>query len=221
MKSLRALFRRFLKASPLAHLYCYRYQYNFSPSQLTLLLNGLEKSSKLSGNFAEFGCAFGATTVVLNKHLDELGVTDRSYFCVDTFSGFDPSDIEVEVLERGKVKQDYMYAFRENSKALFDYTLSLNDVKRVKSFCCDVKLFDFTECGRLSFCLIDLDLYSPTLHTLGRVYDLMLPGGLIFIDDCVDNNRFDGAYSAYFEFCKSKCIEPKIVGKKIGLVSVP
>ena len=48
----------------------------------------------------------------------------------------------------------------------------------------DVKRFDFTTIAPFSFCLVDVDLYQPVLVTLRAVFDLMMPGGVIIVDDC-------------------------------------
>jgi len=66
--------------------------------------------------------------------------------------------------------------------------------------------------------LVDVDLYQPVLAALNSIYDLMSPGGVIVTDDCTPGGQWGGAYDAYAEFTKAKCLESVILHDKLGLV---
>ena len=45
-----------------------------------------------------------------------------------------------------------------------------------------------------------------------------MKGGVIFVDDVLDNTAYDGAYQAYMEFCNENKIQPKIIGNRCGVI---
>jgi predicted O-methyltransferase YrrM len=148
------------------------------------------------GDVVEVGVAYGHTTVLLNRLLDEQGV-DKKYIAIDTFGGFLPKDIQYERRNRNKQKDDYS-AFQVNAQAWFDATMQGNYITRVTSYKIDAAEFVFVH--PVSFCLLDVDIYVPTKKVLEHIWPHLAPGGIILIDDCKDNTNFDGAFQAYQEF---------------------
>ena len=204
--------------TPLRRYVFYRYPYNFTPTQLIFLCNCLDKTKELQESILEIGCDTGNTTVFLNKHMDFSGI-EKSYICIDTFSGFTNNDINYEVNHRGKDKNK-LGGFRVNNKKWFDETIRSNEISRVKSFQADVNHFDFKEIERISFCLIDVDLYIPVKIALENVYPLIVKGGIIVVDDCKPNQLFDGAYRAYMEFIEAHQLPEKIILEKLGIIEI-
>ena len=215
--NIKKLIRNLIKMTPISKLYLYRYNYNFTPSQLCFLVSAITDASKLPGIFLEIGCAYGNTTIFLNKHIDYLDI-EKNYICIDTFDGFTEADIEYEVIYRNKNKNAFTNAFLENSKQKFDETMTLNNISRVISYQSDINDFMISNLGKISFCLFDVDLYLPTIQALPKLYESLVEGGLIVVDDCMPNNSFDGAYQAYIEFCNKNLIKPEIVQGKLGLI---
>jgi hypothetical protein len=122
-------------------------------------------------------------------------------------------------MNRGK-EEDKLDGFRVNHKKWFDETIKSNGINRVKSFQADVSEFDFKETKLISFCLIDVDLYIPIKAALDKVYPLMAKGGIIVVDDCKQNNLFDGAYKAYIEFIETHQLPKKIILDKLGIIEI-
>ncbi|MBD2703681.1 class I SAM-dependent methyltransferase [Spirosoma sp. BT702] len=60
---------------------------------------------------------------------------------------------------------------------------------------------------RISLLNIDVDVYEPTKAVLEHLYDRVLPGGVIMLDDYA--NVFPGANAAVEEFFKDKSVEIK------------
>ena len=108
--------------------------------------------------------------------------------------------------------------FKENSKKRFDETMSFNNIERVKSYRSDIGKFYLSSLGYISLCLFDVDLYKPTIEALPRLYRQLSPGGIIVIDDCINDERYDGAFEAYKEFCKENELETEVVHKKLGII---
>ena len=143
-----------------------RYDYMFDPDQLMVLVDTVTATDHIQGSLLEVGCAGGATTVFLNRHLDVLG-SDLRYVAVDTFAGFTDEEIAVE-RQRGHGER-YRWLFRNYDKSYFDQTMANNDVTRVTSVEADANTYDFSRHDRISWCLIDVDLYRPVKAALAGV----------------------------------------------------
>jgi O-methyltransferase len=196
------------------------YPFMFSPTQLILLTECVASVSAVPGSFVEAGCAYGATTVFLNKFMDEKNMK-RDYYAIDTFSGFDKNHVDYEVRQRRKsrkIEYKLRYSFRDNKRSWFERTMLLHGIDRVISIDNDVSNFDFSTIAPIAFCLLDVDLYIPIRDALPKIYDVMTPGGVLIIDDCRPVNEWDGALQAYEEFIKSRGIPREIVCEKLGLI---
>ncbi len=190
----------------------------FSPSQLGFLCDQITNTAEVPGSILEVGCAFGATTVFLNRHIDTLGI-DVDYYAIDTFAGFTAEDISYE----RSLGRHYRYDadFRGNNKRWFDRTMRRNGVRRVTSFRADATKFDYTRIAPFRFVLVDVDLYRPVLAVLENVYELVSPGGTIVIDDCQEGGRWRGAYEAFTDFRKKKGLDAIITDEMLGLITKP
>jgi predicted O-methyltransferase YrrM len=191
----------------------------FTPNQLHYLVQQLDATRHLAGGILEVGCAYGATTVFLKRHMQAEGI-EKPYLCVDTFGGFTAADVAYEQVERGKT---YPYVdFRVNSKRRFERTLRMNHVSGVTVEQCDILEFDLSAVSPFAFCLLDVDLYRPTAGALPRVWDALSPGGIAVVDDCgAESDQFDGAGVAFREFAASIGHSPDVVHSKLGVLHKP
>jgi O-methyltransferase len=200
--------------TPLRRYMYHRYSYNFMPEQLAYFVDCLNRTRDVPGVIFEVGCAGGATTVFLNKHLSYAGI-EKKYICIDTFGGFTAKDVSWEVFHRGKANEDFS-GFGANSVHWFRYTMKRNSCDRVRCVPIDVQGYDFLE--SISFCLVDVDLYRPTLYVLERTWPLLQSGGVMIVDDCIDRSLFDGAFQAYAEFTQKMNLPENIVLGKLGVL---
>ena len=206
--------------SPLRRWFFPRYSFQFTPPQLVFLAQCIEKTMDVTGSISEIGCAAGQTTVFLSKYMDARRI-DKSYFAIDTFSGFTETDIHYEVENRGKSYSAYT-GFQVNSKKWFDFTMRQNRVSRVQSRKADVNTFDLTTLAPLSFSLLDVDLYRPTKKALPELFEVTSPGGIIIVDDCdEESSRWDGSDQAYKEFLRQIDHPIEIVHGKLGVIRKP
>jgi hypothetical protein len=192
--------------SPLHPWFFRRYPFMFTPSQLAFLVDCLNETDAVEGSIVEIGCAFGETTVFLNRHLDELGTTKR-YLCIDTFKGFTGEDVAVE-RHRGKW-HDYG-EFRANNVRWFERRMVNSGIDRVEVHIADAANFDYSLFGPVSFALVDVDLYRPVRAALLGLAPRMSLGGIVVVDDCEDDSRFDGALAAFHEAGGSMIVEKKL-----------
>ena len=192
-----------------------KYDYCVEPIQLATLVSELVRLDAIQGNILEIGVARGMTTRFLCEHLSYCKNFDGTYYAVDTFDSFTDEDMQFEVSNRGKSLAD-MNAFGYNDFNIWRSNFSeFSFVEAIKSDC---SILDYTKLQPIKLTFLDVDLYLPTLKTLEKVYDSTIEGGVILIDDCSDNNVWDGAYQAYVEFCTKKNIEQKIIGNKCGVI---
>ncbi|MEJ7583469.1 MAG: class I SAM-dependent methyltransferase [Acidimicrobiales bacterium] len=196
----------------------HRYDYSFTPSQLCCLVGCLSRTAAVPGAVVEIGCAYGHTTVFLEKHLQAMG-DRRDYVCIDTFSGFTAEDAAFEEATRRKEAAGYDQRYADATLRSFRRTLANNGVTRVKPVQADIKAYDMSAVPAISFCLIDVDLYLPVRAALAKVRPLMGPGGIVVVDDCRPHPLWDGALQAYEEFVSEHKIGREIVEGQLGLVS--
>lgn len=217
---LQILTREILFHSPLKRYFFPKYLYNFTPPQLCYLCQCLEEAKNIEGSIAEVGCANGLTTVFLNKYMAYQQI-DKTYYAIDTFSGFVVEDVRHEVANRGKSEKLFK-RFQVNKKKWFDGTMRSNDVSWVRSIQADINKFYVSALGPLSFILLDVDLYRPIKKSLPELYAMLAPGGIMIVDDCDPSHiRWDGADQAYKEFMKEVNQPERVVHGKLGVIRKP
>jgi predicted O-methyltransferase YrrM len=192
------------------------YPYQHSPHHLQYLLECVSETKDVPGAIIEIGCANGATTVFLKKHLDYLGC-DKRYIAIDTFSGFTRRDVDYEIRERGKSRFLYS-AWRQNKIDWVEHSLQLAGVHGVELVQADCSAFDYTEIGGIAFCFIDVDLYRPVLAALEAIHSELAPGAIVIVDDCQPDPMWDGALEAYTEYVGKSGLPSEIVCEKFGII---
>ena len=208
--------------TPLRSQMVHRHDYFFWPAELAFLCEQIESSVQGGGIALEIGCAHGATTAFLNKHLQWARTYNNlrdgvRYVCLDTFSGFTRDDVLYEKDHRGKSGPHYN-AYRINSPEWFQCMLDVNQIQGVTVEKGDAATFDYRSLGPVGFCLLDVDLYLPTIAALPQIHEQLRPGGLIIVDDCAPGQVYDGALQAYLEFVRTQGMEPEIHHRKFGVI---
>lgn len=215
-RTVTAIKNQCARSGLLESLFFNKYHYMFSPAQIKMLLELTFETKDVEGSYVEVGCAFGATTVLLKKYMDELGLK-RPCYALDTFSGFVDSHAEHDIRVLGK-NPDLKKAFRRNSVEWLRATLRVGRVSGVEIVKGDATKFDFDSIPKIAFALLDVDLYEPIANILPKLYDKLAPGGIVVVDDCEPGDKWEGALVAYKEYMASRGQEPNIVSGKLGLV---
>jgi predicted O-methyltransferase YrrM len=193
----------------------FRYDFMFTPAQLAFLCAALSSVEGVPGSVLEIGCAFGNTTVFLNRHMDAEGIR-RRYFCIDTFSGFTSADIAREHSVPGAEIEDNR-AFRVNSRRWFETTMAVNGIQRVEAFQADATAFDYRPLSPIAFALVDVDLYRAVSTSLNAIWPNVSPGGIVVVDDCA-TALYPGALFAYEEFRAEQGLPAEIECGKLGVL---
>jgi O-methyltransferase len=191
------------------------YPFGLEPRHLLFVVECLKSVSSVPGSCVEAGCSFGATTVFLNKIIQDEGVP-RTYYAIDTFSGFVPEQARHEIEFRSKPKLLHD-SFSDNKKRWFDKSMRMAGLSNVRSIEADVTTVDFTAFAPIAFCLVDVDLYLPIRDVLPKVSSFMAKGGIVIVDDCV-SGLWDGALQAYEEFVAERDIAPEIAAGRLGVL---
>ena len=193
-----------------------KYKFNIEPIQLVSFVNEIERLRDVRGNIIEIGVSRGLTTRFICEHIRSSGYSDSlTYFALDTFSSFTKEDVDFEVDKRGK-SRDELAGFRCND---FDvWTKNFLEFDFVKPIKADCSTYDYQQISPLKLAFLDVDLYIPTKNALSLIFEQLVPGGVILVDDCLANNRWDGAFQAYQEFCSNNNIPTKIIGSKCGYI---
>lgn len=190
--------------------------YNLKVAQIVALVDALDRTRHLGGSVIEIGVARGMTTVFLNRHMDETG-DPRKYICVDTFSGFIPEDVAYEREQRGK-EDPTLNGFAYNDARVFEDNMRALGLDRVVVIQKDCGALTLEELGPVSAALLDVDLYLPTKRAIGTIYDALIPGGILMVDDVAENTTYDGAAAAYYEFCAERGLKPHVIANKGGML---
>jgi hypothetical protein len=192
------------------------YCYNIEPIQLATLINEIERLKEVKGNIVEIGVARGLTTRLLCQHIINQKLdASLTLYAVDTFDSFTNEDLDYEVQKRGKILPE-LKAFGYNDFKVWKKNFSRYPfVQAIQSDC---SIVNYAKIGPIKLAFLDVDLYLPTKKTLVKLYEVLVDGGVILVDDVLANNKYDGAYQAYMEFCDEYKIQPLVIGNKCGLI---
>jgi len=194
------------------------YAYNLEPLQLAEIISSIVSLSGKKDHLVllEIGVARGMTTRFISEHIS-LNRLEVEYYCLDTFSSFTQEDLEFEEAHRGKSLSE-LRGFSYNDFSTWKRNFS--KFPFINAIQCDVGNFDFG-CipNGIDFVLLDVDLYLPTIKALRNMKEFLNDEAVILVDDVKDNNRWDGAYEAFFEFVKEEKLHYEIIGNKCGKIT--
>lgn len=188
-----------------------KYSYKITPGQLFTLLQMIEETKEEKSSIIEIGVARGVTSAFILEHLATTKQV-RPVFFLDTFDGFTPESVDVEVA-RGKPRAS-LDLFKYGNSEVFSRSLHSLGYKDFQVFSGDAAKFDYSRAAPIGAVLLDIDVYKPTLECLHEIWPHLSMNGGVVVDDCVANTLWDGSLQAVEEFCVEKNIVPIRVGGK-------
>lgn len=180
-------------------------------------IDGLNKS-KINGSIVEMGCWNGGLGALIawrsKKHNNH-----RTVWCFDSFEGlpeFSEADRE-KADKKGLVVRDGKSAnlqstgvFKAEINKVRDISkkLGIDDLVRpIKGWFQDTVPQTKQNIGHIAFLYLDADIYESTKYCLNELYDLVVPGGMIILDDY---ETWTGSRQALYEFFSERKINPSI-----------
>ncbi len=159
----------------------------------------------LTGNFVECGVAGGGTSGLLAWILKQHDTTGRKLFACDSYSGMPPSD-ENDIHNGIQAEQSNWgtgtCAAPESSVLSLCEKLDAQErLVIVKGYFCDTLPEWKESIGDIAFLHMDGDWYSSTRDILINLYDNLVPGAFVQIDDY---GHWDGCRKAVHEFEKER-----------------
>ena len=173
-------------------------------------------ANELAGAFVECGVWRGGSTMTMALSLLELGAADRELYLFDTFEGMPPPQ-EVDRRFDGVSAQTLLERNEKTTNNSYWAVAALDDVQRnltttgypasrlhyVKGL---VEQTIPTQApARIALLRLDTDWYESTRHELEQLYERVVPGGVIIIDDY---GWYSGARKAVDEFFAARAFRP-------------
>ena len=188
------------------------YRYKLNPAQLCAMIELIEGTRSDNASIAEVGVARGDTSVFLLEHLRTMR-DERPLLLFDTFVGFTPESVAVEVSDRGKATSAYG-VFRYSDEKRFRRNLLRAGYDNFRVIEGDASRFDWSTIAPIGAVILDIDLYQPTIAALEAIWPHLVPSGGIIVDDCLPDTPWDGALQAYEEFIAAHGLPFERVGQK-------
>ncbi len=170
-------------------------------------VNYLVKNN-ITGDFVECGVWRGGSTMAAIDTLIKAGDTSREIYLYDTFEGMS-EPTEADKLAMGTAAKEMMdTSDREDATSVWCYS-ALEEVQQnvgglkypaAKVHYVKGKVEDSipqTMPGKIALLRLDTDWYESTAHELKHLYPLLVPGGVIIIDDY---GHWEGARKAVDEY---------------------
>jgi len=172
---------------------------------------GIE-SKKMVGSFVECGVARGGSSALMAIVASKSG-SGRNVWLFDSFEGLPAPTAEDKpcAFQRGGCLGTY----QEVSELLFSLLgLDRNSVFLVPGWFQDT-LPDYKDkIGKISFLRLDADLYESIKCCLESLYDNVVTGGYVLIDDY----KFAGCRRAVDEFLQKRNLDVELVSDNHGRV---
>ncbi len=181
-----------------------------TPERIASLCNAVNYLVKnnIQGDFVECGVWRGGSTMAAIDTLIKAGDTKRNIYLYDTFEGMsEPTELDkvftgtgADELMNSSQKEDPTSVWCYS--ALEEVQANVGRLKYPKQLIHYVKgkvedSIPQTLPGKIALLRLDTDWYESTKHELEHLYPLLVPGGVIIIDDY---GHWEGARKAVDEY---------------------
>lgn len=185
-----------------------------TPERIAALCNAVNYLVKnnINGDFVECGVWRGGSTMAAVDTLMRLGDQSREIYLYDTFEGMsEPTELDkvftgttagelMNNSERADPTSVWCYsALEEVQNNVGSLKYPAGKVHYVKGKVEDT--IPGTLPGKIALLRLDTDWYESTAHELKHLYPLLVPGGVIIIDDY---GHWEGARKAVDEYISAQ-----------------
>ncbi|HEY0130132.1 MAG TPA: PqqD family peptide modification chaperone [Allosphingosinicella sp.] len=142
-------------------------------------------AERIPGDFLEAGVCKGGAAIFMRGLQIAHGASDRKTFVVDSFEGLPPRDRARDADDGLHLHEDRLSWLACGEESVRDhfsrYDLLDSNVEFVKGWL--AQSLPGAAIGQLALLRIDVDLYSSTLECLDLLYDKVVEGGFVIVDD--------------------------------------
>jgi hypothetical protein len=141
------------------------------------------QNENIPGDLIETGVWRGGATIFMRAHLAAHGVTDRTVWVADSFVGLPPPSVSEDIGYDLSTRQQPILAIdEERVRDLFRrYDLLDGQVRFLPGWFRDT--LPAAPIEQLALLRLDGDLYESTMDALLALYDKVVPGGYVVVDD--------------------------------------
>lgn len=165
------------------------------------------RAENIPGDLVETGVCRGGAVIFMEGYLKTYGMTDRKVFAADSFEGLPLGKNEDEGIDFSKNKYPVLAISLERVKETFArYGLLEENVVFLKGWFKDS--LPVAPVEKLALLRMDGDLYESTMDALTNLYDKVVPGGVVIIDDYL---TFEVCKKAVDEFREDRGINDPII----------
>lgn len=176
-----------------------------SIQELGSIMQGIEATQNLEGDYVEIGVFSGTSALAALSYMQRHGIK-RTCYLLDTYAGF--------TYDEAESSQDIKWSKTHTSWAgiKFDPGSATKRIKRLTSdFACNVIPLEFNVCKdplpegikNIAMANLDVDIYEATYAGLCKLAPLMVQNGIITTEDPCSTHGLYGAYYALHKFLKS------------------
>lgn len=178
--------------------------------QMYDLIQEVERK-KVLGSIVEMGCGRGGCGAFMAYCLEKKG-SQRKLWLFDSFEGLSdpaPEDFKETNKRFDEIKRGYLKVSAE----LPYEAMNAAGLKNTQNVTVIPGWFDqvlperLSEIGEIAILRLDADLYEPTKYCLEQMYDKIVVGGYVVIDDY---KNWSGTRRALYEFFYKRNINPCI-----------
>lgn len=158
----------------------------------------------IPGDLVECGVWRGGCCIFMVAYLELLFIEDRKVYAVDSFDGLPKSTHKEDVfIDLSKVAYPELAVSQSTVKAnLESYGLSLDSIEFLQGWFKDT--LPSAPIDKIALLRLDGDLYESTIDCLNALYDKVVDGGIVIIDDWGVMPPCKKAVEDFFEQRKEK-----------------
>ena len=181
-----------------------------TPERIAALCGAVKylTENKIEGDFVECGVWRGGSTMAAIDTLLKAGDKSREIFLFDTYEGMSEPTEHDKVLTGAAADELMRTTDKEDPTSVWCYSTIDEVQKNVGSLNYPAGKVHFvkgkvedsipqTLPGKIALLRLDTDWYESTAHELKHLYPLLVPGGVIIIDDY---GHWEGARKAVDEY---------------------
>lgn len=141
------------------------------------------RAEGIPGDVAECGVWRGGSCIFMAGYLKVFGINSRRVIVADSFDGLpppdNPNDANLDLSKR--VFPELAVSVETVQENFAAYDLADQNVVFVRGWFKDT--LRFAPITQLALLRLDSDLYDSTMETLTALYEKVVPGGIVIVDD--------------------------------------